>query len=711
MKSKRLVGFLILLALLSIALDGYAVQNQGGVATDDEINQIKKNIAEMEEVTPPPNFAAQHRRDIAEMRINLRDKLQGQRRAMVAYLEQVRNKVSPERVQQIERDIQNKDAEVKAVTDELLSGIAWPPAQVTPPTAPPTGTGTSGTGTGRTGTAPGRRAPATVPKAAKDASGNSVETVDSDRLLPLDAPGASGAIASGAEAAGDQKQLTSCSLINQSNANQFSQYELAICDLVKNVQDAKKGTPTTLFSDDPGVVVAGPKPDATVSLNQTPLEIQKIIAAKLIGREERGKFLLEAEEARTDKQVDGGPSNSGSTSLVVKGGAPSVLGFAVANGALDQSRSGTTYTFRGNPIGVIKLLNNKTFDESYLEDEKDPFTRFLKKSSFSFSFDANRGKTPGVLTANAQQLSAYSVRYEFVNERDPRNKKHEKALAEFLASAGDNLAHTVFDTYTSLIVDVFDDDGKPLNGKDGKRLKGNAFKDPALEAWFEETRKLVAAAAAGDVEATFKSQLDKFPTADKLTSETRDTVNRFAQNFSGYLEAKKKLLSEIAKGSIITFEYTNNREVNAPDLSNFRFIAEKGFLGGEADLTANASLTIFNSRPAAGTKRIRDFQFAGQLDAPFKVGDLGDFLFSFAGKYQRSLENATALDGTVVPNTKGDIAVGQFKLTIPLRGTGIRLPISVTFANRTELIREKEIKGSFGFTFDLDKIFAKFKPF
>ena len=28
-----------------------------------------------------------------------------------------------------------------------------------------------------------------------------------------------------------------------------------------------------------------------------------------------------------------------------------------------------------------------------------------------------------------------------------------------------------------------------------------------------------------------------------------------------------------------------------------------------------------------------------------------------------------------------------------------------------ELIKEKEVRGNFGFTFDLDTIFAKFKPF
>ncbi len=90
---------------------------------------------------------------------------------------------------------------------------------------------------------------------------------------------------------------------------------------------------------------------------------------------------------------------------------------------------------------------------------------------------------------------------------------------------------------------------------------------------------------------------------------------------------------------------------------------------------------------------------------------LGDSTLSFAGKFERVASNAVALDGTVLPNTKGDIAAGQVKLTIPLGDSGIKIPLSVTFANRTELVREKEVRGNFGFTLDFDSLFARFKPF
>jgi hypothetical protein len=89
----------------------------------------------------------------------------------------------------------------------------------------------------------------------------------------------------------------------------------------------------------------------------------------------------------------------------------------------------------------------------------------------------------------------------------------------------------------------------------------------------------------------------------------------------------------------------------------------------------------------------------------------GDMLLSFSGRYERLNGDTIDAFGVVTPGTKGDLAFGQAKLTIPIADWGIKLPLSVTFANRTELIKESTVRANFGFTFDLDPIFARFKPF
>lgn len=80
MKPRILRTILVFVALISIAACVYSWPSQGAVPTDAEIEHIRKNIRDMEGVVPPPNYEAQHRRDIGAMQLNLRDKLQAQKK-------------------------------------------------------------------------------------------------------------------------------------------------------------------------------------------------------------------------------------------------------------------------------------------------------------------------------------------------------------------------------------------------------------------------------------------------------------------------------------------------------------------------------------------------------------------------------------------------------------------------------------------------------
>jgi len=39
--------------------------------------------------------------------------------------------------------------------------------------------------------------------------------------------------------------------------------------------------------------------------------------------------------------------------------------------------------------------------------------------------------------------------------------------------------------------------------------------------------------------------------------------------------------------------------------------------------------------------------------------------------------------------------------------SGTKIPLSISFANRTELINEHEVRGNIGVTYDLDALFAR----
>src|SRR6185437_1725214 len=182
-------------------------------------------------------------------------------------------------------------------------------------------------------------------------------------------------------------------------------------------------------------------------------ELFTILIAKLLkakATESYVSFVTEAQEKRIDQQVGAGPSSQGTTSLVVKGGVPYLFGLAVENGAATQSQSDTTITYRVNPAGVLNLFQKKGFISGFRQNENDPFLKFLGKTSLGFTFDTNRGSTPGVFTGDKQQLSAFSARVEFMNDRDPRLKKYERAWEKFVSEEMVKLSDQISKTSLAL---------------------------------------------------------------------------------------------------------------------------------------------------------------------------------------------------------------------------------------------------------------------
>lgn len=657
----RIIAGLILVSIIFATPWAIAGQTPNNV----RIDQLKEAIAKLEAVdrnpATPPEVRDINSGFLQKRRQELQTLLQDRAGAFKQYLESVRNSLTAEEVQKVEQSISGLETELA----QLKTG--GPAALTAAPTSSPISSASNPTTLSSTRPSSVTRGSILLPN-----NGNPSLTVPTNPAPVTAMPPAPTATTTK-----DLPTPQDCSAYKASPAS-FSLYERYVCDFVDSVKDRKT------------------RGQAPIELTQHFFNLSVILVSQKL----RSAFLVDAEEARVDKQVGSNSSNSGSTSLVTKGGTPAVLGFAVENGALERDISGTTITFRGNPVGIVDALSNKGFISGFEDDS--PATRFLRKTSFGFSFDTNRGQQPGVFTADKQQLSAVTARIEFINKRDPRLPEYRNDWQNFLATNAQPFLATLTQSEDVLIETTV-------------RTPGTAaiqqWKDKALEDWFEETQAELGKAAPGNVEVVMKAQLAKLP-VDELSTETITALNNFARDFGVYLQGRQRIIDKASRGPIATFEYTNKREVNAPNTSNFMGIYETSF-GGKADFTMNGSLTIFSTRPAIpNAGRVRDFQFATQIDVPFgQVTSAGKYLLSFSGKYQRLAEDTFNPAGIAVPNTKGDMAIGQVKLTVPIKGLGIRFPISVTFANRTELVKEKTIRGNFGFTFDLDTILAKFKPF
>jgi hypothetical protein len=102
-------------------------------------------------------------------------------------------------------------------------------------------------------------------------------------------------------------------------------------------------------------------------------------------------------------------------------------------------------------------------------------------------------------------------------------------------------------------------------------------------------------------------------------------------------------------------------------------------------------------------------------DSNLVGGDLRGFRFAGQLRFQLNRENLMGkkplfFDVSAQGNWMNNIDAvykAQGKLTIPI-ADGIEFPISVTYANHTDLINEKEVRGQFGFTLDTARLVRAF---
>jgi len=137
------------------------------------------------------------------------------------------------------------------------------------------------------------------------------------------------------------------------------------------------------------------------------------------------------------------------------------------------------------------------------------------------------------------------------------------------------------------------------------------------------------------------------------------------------------------------------------------------------DFTMNAALSIYTHTPVGVDHALKSINLTAQLEHPLGRG-LPAPTLTFAARYSYLPYDTVAGTGATAGNAntpavtsttvamapQGHIGFFQAKLTIPLKDSGVKVPLSVTASNRTELINEKDVRGSIGFTLDLDTLMS-----
>jgi hypothetical protein len=428
------------------------------------------------------------------------------------------------------------------------------------------------------------------------------------------------------------------------------------------------------------------------------------------------KLFQDFEDQRIDKQVTTSSSSAGSTSVANTGSVPWLFGFAVEHGALTQSVENNQIVFRGNVANVISALHSQNYISSYVTlQEQNALIRNIAKTSFSISFNAAQNtngsivSSPGASSTSSKQntLAGFSIHYDIYNHRDPRDSKWERTWADVRLKMGTLPNATA--TFRKAIKTESADWEK--HTREEFQLLGASPTDAQVRAFLKHI--------ADDLVARFGSSAE---------------VKAAAQDVAAALISSRQIEGEaftaIMHSPTLSFEYSYVRQTTGqvpttiqggtpsltssiPNLSNFNLIFNTYLVAG-SQLTLNGSADIFDSIPIGSRAgQLRDCRISAQLDIPLKeITNVGKPTLTFSGLFldlfQQPLGQQVKVNGVAVDRT-GSIGLFQAKISIPVKGSGLKIPISFTASNRTELIKENDVRGAIGVTFDLDSLFSKAK--
>jgi len=431
--------------------------------------------------------------------------------------------------------------------------------------------------------------------------------------------------------------------------------------------------------------------------NSNEVNIRQLTAYQYIG-----------ETARTDKQIGSPSTSKGSTSAAEKPGWADILGFAVEHGAIQQAVSGTTLSLSTTPYAF------------FVPTESDTAAAYAKYGNFrrvalSATFNISNQDSP-LSNARRQALSNYSVKVRLSPDRSPRSQTFQDrwktdikpTIQKDLALIGGTIKAILKQPGVRQHVDEI------LDGKSGakglideveeiassttktKAQKETEIKNKILCALdsrvFQETKEDNTGAIKIDA-ATRNRLLNEFIPAMFEAQAERVRASELVQ----------KIFDDMDKKWMGTLAFTNNRAPTGSSYSDVKFLFQNYIGQSPIKVVANAGLSFYNNpNPLLHQQRIRDFAAAFSLEGKRKSPLIKDALdqsqmtFSLTGRYERLRENQG------MANRTPDIGIVQFKLDLPV-GQGMSIPLSLTYANATELQKEQHVRGNFGFTFDADK--------
>jgi len=409
---------------------------------------------------------------------------------------------------------------------------------------------------------------------------------------------------------------------------------------------------------------------------------------------------------RADVQNGSSSGASGSTSAVLSPLLPAVFGLGLETGSLTRTVSGTTITLKANPAALFCASGSKASRVALRDD--DACTTYWKRVGLTASFDTSRGEKKTEIadlqTLN-NQFAELTVRAELINHRKASGQRFHEVFSEPLAQwrreaqrFADLSAEAAAGALETQLRKDLEAQLTALMGTSGYQAAGEAERIRQIED--------VVKAALGKVQGDLSN----------LTARRRAWLSS--------LRANAYLRQAVDNASVLTAEYSYQKPDLAketigteapkggrpPSLHSLRVIYAKGWGNRKLDFTANAATSFFAETRPGMRGSFRDFR--GGVEAKFKLREIDNYgapTLSFAGLYvflnQEPLGLGLVAFNQVKIHARGHIGLFQTKLEFPTANNAIRIPLSFTYSNRTELIRETEVRGQVGISFNLDALF------
>jgi hypothetical protein len=459
-------------------------------------------------------------------------------------------------------------------------------------------------------------------------------------------------------------------------------------------------------------------------------------------------FLKTAETARVDQQLGGNSSAGATTSTVAKAGETELLSLAFETGALTQTIDQNVATIHANGDGLYRFLSNQEVIPLCTNVEPGCRPSWAKDLDLSASFNVS-GSTTKTLTGQTagtnlpagvstlldkHQFSSATVQYSAINPRDLRSKGYHDSFYKWfntnkdaLNAAGKSLLVAMYALF------------EPIQAED------HPGHTPYSDWRLETIGAVEAAVKTNTVEQELAAQLDKLLAAMRAKDPQFDTkLQALADAYTKYFATQDQLGRNQITAPELMIQATYSEPLLQPKLINVKFSYAwspgtakntKDKPACTADLTQSTTQTCSNpgtltinggidlyqkDQPtgvATNTSRFKDAQLAFQFDRPLGAGDSPAQL-SLGGYYQYQRNKgvftvpagATSIPNTniqlppngatVLTDTKGSLYVVQAVVTVQIPGSGVKVPVGISWSNKTDLVRGNEVRAHIGFNFN-----------